>query len=115
MLEREKIRPQNVIYKKYTRRELPLKQNWPCGSVSGKKTNHLPGRGMGSLPIRGQVGKDHRQIECSCDVGGPEYPWPAFDGEMKSIRVGLALGCHRVVELDDHPRVEKSTRCHERL
>ena len=37
------------------------------------------------------------------------------DGEMKSSRVGLAPGCHRVVEIDDHPRVEKPTRCHERL
>ena len=29
--------------------------------------------------------------------------------------MGLAPGCHRVVELDDHSRVEKPTRCHERL
>ena len=115
MLEREKIRPQNVIYKTHTRRELPLEQNRPDGSVPGEKTDHLPGRGMGPLPISDRVGEDHRHIECSGDVLGLEYPWPAVDGEMKSSRVGLAPGCHRVVELVDHPRVEKSTMCHEWL
>ena len=74
MLEREKIRPQNVIYKKHTRRELPPEQNRSGGSVPRNKTDHLPGRGTGPLPIRGRGGEDHRQIECSYDVGGPEYP-----------------------------------------
>ena len=68
MLEQEKIRPQNVIYKKYTWRELPPEQNRPCGSVPRKKTDHLPGQGMGPLPISGRVGEDQRQIECSGDV-----------------------------------------------
>ena len=70
---------------------------------------------MGPLPISCRVGEDHLQIKGSCDVRGPEYPWPAVNGEMKSSLVGLALGCHRVVELDDHLRVEKLTRCHDRL
>ena len=58
MLEREKIRLQNVIYKKHTRPELPPEQNRPKGSVPGKKTNHLTGQGMGPLPISGRVGED---------------------------------------------------------
>ena len=68
MLEREKIGPQNVIYKKHTRRELPPEQNRPGGSVPGKKMDHLRVRGMGPLPISCRVGKDQRQIECSGDV-----------------------------------------------
>ena len=115
MLEREKIRPQNVVYKTHAQRELPPEQNRAGGSVPGEKTDHLPGRGMGPLPISCRVGEDHRQIKSSCDVRGPEYPWPTIDGEMKSCGVGLAPGCHRVIELNDHPRVEKLTRCHERL
>ena len=70
---------------------------------------------MGPLPISSRVGEDDQHIECSCDVGGPEYPWSTVDGEMKSSQVGLMFRCHRVVELDDHPRVEKPMRCHERL
>ena len=104
-----------MIYKTHTRRELPLEHNRPGGSVPEKKTDHLLGRGFGLLLKSGRVGEDHLQIECSGDVGGPKYPWTVVDGEMKSSRVGLALGCHRVVELDDHPRVEKPTGCHERL
>ena len=68
MLKREKIRPRNVIYKKHMQRELPPDQNRPYGSVPGKKTDHLPRRGMGPLPISGRVGEDHWQIECSGDV-----------------------------------------------
>ena len=99
----------------HARWELPSEQNRPGGSVPGEKTDHLLGRGMGPLPIGYRVGEDHWQIKSSYDVRGPEYPWPAVNGEMKSSRVGLMHGCHRVVELDDHPRVEKLTRCHERL
>ena len=115
MLKWENIRPQNVIDKKHTRWELPPEQNRSGGNVPGKKTDHLPGQRMGLLPIISRVGEDHWKIECSGDVRGPEYPRPAFDGEMKSSRVGHAPGCHRAVELNDHPRVEKQTRCHERL
>ena len=104
-----------MVYKTHARRELPLEHNRPGDSVPGEKTDHLPGRGMGPLPISFQVGEDHRKIKNSCDVRGLKYSWSAVDGEMKSCRVGLALGCHRVVELNDHPRVEKLTSCHERL
>ena len=65
MLERKKIRSQNVIYKKYMWRELPPEHNRLDSSVPGKKTNHLPRRGMGPLPISGRVGEDLWQIECS--------------------------------------------------
>ena len=104
-----------MVYKTHDRRELPPEQNRAGGSVPGEKTNHLPGRGMGPMPISCRVGEDHWQIKSSCDVKGPEYPWSAIDGEMKSCRVGLAPRCHRVVELNDHPRVEKLMRCHEQL
>ena len=104
-----------MVYKTHSRRELPPEHNRAGGSVLGEKTDHLPGRGMGLLPISCRVGEDHQQIKSSCDVRFPEYPWPAIDGEMKSYRVGLAPGCHLVVELNDHPRVEKQTRCHEQL
>ena len=112
MLKREKIRPQNVIYKKLTRRELPPEHNRSDGNVLGKKMDYLPRQGMGPLPIIGRVGEDHRKIECSGDVRGLEYPWLAVDGEIKSSRVRLTPGCHCVVELDDHPRVEKPMGCH---
>ena len=74
MLEREKIRPQNVIYKTHARQELPPEQNRLGGSVPGVKSDHLYGRGMGSLPISCRVGEDHRQIKSGCYVIGPEYP-----------------------------------------
>ena len=54
-------------------------------------------------------------MESSCDIGGPKYPWPAVDREMKSSRVGLSSGCHRIIELDDDPRIIVLTRHHEWL
>ena len=68
MLERKKIRPQNVIYKTHVQQELPPEQNRPGGSVLGERTDHFPGRGMGPLPKSSRVCDGHRQIECSCDV-----------------------------------------------
>ena len=115
MLEREQIRPQNVVYKTHAWRELPPEHNHAGNSVPGEKTDHLHGRGMGPLPISYQIGEDHRQIKSSCDVRGPEYLWPAVNGEMKSFWVRLAPRRHRVIELNDHSRVEKLTWCHERL
>ena len=52
-------------------------------------------------------------MKSCCDVGGPKYPWPAVDREMKSSRVGLSPGCHRVVELNDYLRIIVLTRHHE--
>ena len=54
-------------------------------------------------------------MESSCDIGGPKYPWPAVDRKMKSSRVVLSLGCHRMIELDDDPRIIVLTRHHEWL
>ena len=70
---------------------------------------------MGPLPIVCCVCEDHRQIKRNCDVGGPKYPWPAVDGKMQSSRVGLSLRRHRVIKLDDYPRIQITTRRHERL
>ena len=49
-------------------------------------------------------------MESSCDIGGLKYPWPAIDRKMKSSRVGLSLGCHNMIELDDDPRIIVLTR-----
>ena len=54
-------------------------------------------------------------MESSCDIGGSKYPWPAIDREMKSIRVGLSPGCHRMIELGDDPRIIVRTRHYEWL
>ena len=48
---RKKVRPQNMVYKKHARWELPLEQNGPSGHVPGEKMDHLPSRGMGPLSI----------------------------------------------------------------
>ena len=44
-------------------------------------------------------------MEGCCDIGSPNYPWPAVNREMKSSRVRLSSGCHRVIEFDDDPRI----------
>ena len=51
-------------------------------------------------------------MESSYDIGGPKYPWPAIDINMKSSRVGLSPGCHSMLELDDNPRIIVLTRHH---
>ena len=54
-------------------------------------------------------------MESSCDIRGLKYPWPVVDRKMKSSRVGLSPGCHRMIELDDDPRIIVLTRHHEWL
>ena len=54
-------------------------------------------------------------MESIFDVGGPKYPWLAIDRKMKSGRVGLTPGFHRMIELDDYPRIIEPTRHHEWL
>ena len=44
-------------------------------------------------------------MEGCCDIGGPKYPWPVVDREMKSSRVHLSPGCHHVIELGNDPRI----------
>ena len=87
----------------------------PAGNIHGEKSDHLPGRGMGPLSIVCCVGEDHRQMESSCDVGGPKYPWPTVDGKMQSSRVGLSPRRYRVIKLDDYLRINITTQRHERL
>ena len=77
--------------------------------------NHLPGRGMGPLSLIDLVSKDHWQIERSCNVYGPKHPWSTINRKMNSSRIGLSPKGHSVVELDDHPRVEKPTWGHKWL
>ena len=54
-------------------------------------------------------------MEGCCDIGGPEYPWPAVNIEMKSSRVRLSPGCHRVIELGNDSRIVVLTRRHKWL
>ena len=61
------------------------------------------------------IGEDHWHMESSCDVGGPKYPWLAVDGKMQSRRVSLTPRLHRVIKLDDYPRIIVSTRRLERI
>ena len=70
---------------------------------------------MGPLSIVCRVGEHHLQMESSYDVGGSEYLWPTIDGKMQSSRVSLSPRRHRVIKLDDYPRIKIPTRCHERL
>ena len=54
-------------------------------------------------------------MEGCCDIGGLKYPWPAVNREMKSSRVRLSPGCHRMIELGDDPRIVVLTRHHKWL
>ena len=54
-------------------------------------------------------------MESCYDVEGPKYPWSAINGKMQSSRVGLSPRRHRVIKLDDYPRIKILTRRHERL
>ena len=54
-------------------------------------------------------------MKSSCDVGGPKDPWLTVDGKMQSHRVSLSPRCHRMIKLDDYPRIIVLTRRHERL
>ena len=54
-------------------------------------------------------------MESGCDVGSPKYLWLAVDRKVESSRVGLTPRCHRMIELNDYPRIIESTRHHERI
>ena len=112
MLKWKHIRPQNMVYHKHTPWKVAPEQYRLTSSIHREEPNHLPGRRMGPLSITGSIGKDHWQMENCCDVGGPKYHWPAVDREMKSSRVGLSPGCHRVIELGDDPWKIVLTRYH---
>ena len=38
-----------------------------------------------------------------------------INGELDGSRMGDSPGCHNMVELNDHPRVEKLVRGHKRI
>ena len=54
-------------------------------------------------------------MESDCDIGGSKYPWSVVDRKMKSSQVGLMPRCHRMIELDDYPRIIELMRHHEWL
>ena len=54
-------------------------------------------------------------MDSICDVGDPKYPWTVVDRKVQKSRVSLTHRCHRMIELDDDPRIIESTRHHERL
>ena len=70
---------------------------------------------MGPQSITGHIGEDHRQMKGFYDIKGPKYPCPAVNREMKSSRVRLSPGCHRVIELGDDPRIVVLPRHHKWL
>ena len=47
--------------------------------------------------------------------GGLKCPLMAINREMDNNRLRYPLGCHGMVELDDHLGVEEPTRGHKRL
>ena len=87
----------------------------PTSSIYREEPDHLTGRRMGQLSITGRIGEDYWQIEGRCDIGGPKYPWPAVDREMKSIQVGFSPRSHRMIELGDNQRIIELTRHHKWL
>ena len=54
-------------------------------------------------------------MECGCYIDGLKCPLAAINREMDNSRIGLSLGCHSEVELNDHPRVEKPAWGHKWL
>ena len=70
---------------------------------------------MGPLSIHSRVGENNWEIECSCNVSGPNCPLTAINREVDGSRMGDSPGCHSVIELNDHSGVEKLARGHERL
>ena len=70
---------------------------------------------MGPLSKLYRVGEDNWKIECSGDIRGPKCPLTTIDREVYGSTIRVAPGCHSVVKLDDHTRVEKPVWSHERL
>ena len=104
-----------MVYHKHTLWKVAPEQNQPTSTIHREESDHLPGRRMGPLSITSRIGEDHYQMEGCCDMGGPKYPWPAINREMNSSRVGLSPGSHRVIELDDDPKLIVLTRHHKWL
>ena len=54
-------------------------------------------------------------MECSCNIDGLKCPLAAINREMDNSRMRYPLGCHGMVELDDHQGVEEPARGHKML
>ena len=54
-------------------------------------------------------------MECDCNISGPKCPLMAINREMDNSRMRYSPGCHSMVELHDHPGVEKLARGHKSL
>ena len=70
---------------------------------------------MGPLSIFCRVGKNNRNIECSCNIRGPKYPLTAINREVYGSKMGVSSGCHSLIKIDDHTGVENLAWSHERL
>ena len=55
------------------------------------------------------------EMECGYNIGGLKCPLAAINREIDNSRLRYLPGCHDMVELDDHPRVEGPVRGHKRL
>ena len=65
---------------------------------------------MGPLSILSRVSEDNWEIECSCNVRGQKCPLTTINREVDDSMIGDSPGCHSVIELNDHPGVEKPAR-----
>ena len=54
-------------------------------------------------------------MECGYNIGNPKCPLATINQEMDNSRMRYSSGCHGMVEIDDHPRVEELARGHKRL
>ena len=54
-------------------------------------------------------------MECGCNIDGLKCPLATINREMDNSRMRYSPGCHGMVELVDHPRVEELARGHKRL
>ena len=54
-------------------------------------------------------------MECGCNIGDLKCPLTTINQEMDNSRMRYSLGCHGMVELDDHPGVEEPAWGHKRL
>ena len=54
-------------------------------------------------------------MEHNYNIGGLKYPLAATNREMDNSMVRYSLGCHSMVELNDHSGVEEPTWGHKRL
>ena len=104
-----------MVYQKHTLWKVAPVQYRSTSSIHREESDHFPGQRMGPQSIIGRIGEKHMQMEGCYDIGGPKYPWPAVNREMKSSRVRLSPGCHRVIELDNDPRIVVLTRYHKWL